>query len=205
MSAITMTSDSILKMQNRKMPKMATRRVMKGMDPNEFPSMRKMNAVDEWVFYASYKNPGEIAMSVYYHSRIIKSPHKVGKPMRIKEELVRREFETPVAYYAADVTPIWIMRGTDFKFGTYADWEWPHATLRAMLCPTWASRYNPIVTACYPQRLHEMTETDAQKEGCTTVTEYIQVWDEINGKKFPWAANWWVWVTEFVPVVECEL
>jgi hypothetical protein len=195
MSAITMTSDSIIKMQNTAMPKQATRRVIKPQpdgvaydDDRCYPyvhiSVERFNKNFELETITHTDSGHRIV-------KFLKRPHASGKPMRIKESLERGTLFPGTIFYAADNV-----------VAANTDWEWPHATLPAMFCPVWASRYNPIVTACYPQRLHDMTEADAKKEGCATLAEYIQVWDQINEKKYPWQGNWWVWVTEFEPVVE---
>lgn len=48
----------------------------------------------------------------------------------------------------------------------------------------------------YLQRLGDMTEEDAQKEGGYTLDEYKRVWNEIYLKS-PWDDNKEVWVVEF--------
>lgn len=74
--------------------------------------------------------------------------------------------------------------------------------------------YNRItleVTAVRAERLHSITESDAEAEGMlpcgsfelggdlgkTAVLRFSELWDKINGKKHPWKDNPAVWVYTF--------
>jgi len=53
------------------------------------------------------------------------------------------------------------------------------------------------VKKVYQQKLGDMTEEDAKKEGGYTLEEFRQVWKEINGS---WDDDLKVWVVEFEAV-----
>ena len=78
--------------------------------------------------------------------------------------------------------------------------------------PRWASRIDLTVTAVRVERVQDISEADARAEGChatpsddtplgpgmfTAKLDYMMLWDEINGKRAPWASNPLVWVVEF--------
>ena len=51
-----------------------------------------------------------------------------------------------------------------------------------------------VIDKAYRQKLGDMTEEDAQKEGGYTLAEFKKVWESINGK---WDPDEEVWVYEF--------
>lgn len=85
---------------------------------------------------------------------------------------------------------------------------WRHA----MYMPRWASRLTLRITEVRVERLQDMPWQDVIKEGIPQHTvargvladnppdprwAYIKVWDDINGKRAPWASNPWVWAITF--------
>lgn len=75
------------------------------------------------------------------------------------------------------------------------------------------SRLTFEIVSIRVERLQEITEEDAKKEGTqewypdprkpngapygTNKRRFQDLWDSLNGKKYPWSSNPWVWVIEF--------
>lgn len=70
--------------------------------------------------------------------------------------------------------------------------------------PSWASRITLEITDVRVERLQDVSEADAYREGCTgspfgesaDLLLYPTFWDSINGPG-SWDENPWVWVVEF--------
>ncbi len=139
----------------------------------------------------------------------------VAVPCRIGQRLWVRE-----TFLVADDPPGMVHRRADEH--PMAD-VWRHEKVR-WTSPLYMrrnqSRIVLEVTALRCERLHDITEEDASAEGmvelhyldavkvCRAAKElgcgmedakafYRVAWDELNGKKHPWATNPWVWVITF--------
>lgn len=84
-----------------------------------------------------------------------------------------------------------------------ADYGYTKAT-PSIHMPRWASRITLEVTGVRVERLQDISEDDACAEGMGSritrdckVPKFARLWDEINGKRAPWASNPWVWVVSF--------
>ena len=62
--------------------------------------------------------------------------------------------------------------------------------------PRWASRITLEVVSVRVERLQDVTEEDAKREGVGSVAEFCELWEKINGPG-SWDANPWVLVVEF--------
>ena len=62
--------------------------------------------------------------------------------------------------------------------------------------PRWASRILLRVVSVKLERVQDITEEDARKEGVLNKDEFQKLWEKIH-KPGAWARNDWVWAVEF--------
>lgn len=66
--------------------------------------------------------------------------------------------------------------------------------------PRWASRLVLPVISCRLERLHDVTEEEARREGVPNLPVFTSLWDALNakrGERCDWLSNPLVWRVEF--------
>ena len=101
-------------------------------------------------------------------------------------------------------SPIWYWADGEPDHG---DWTRPRPSIHM---PRWASRITLEIVSVRVERLQDISEADAQAEGCEIEYDtpdghgsqpsyyrgYMNLWESINGPG-SWDANPWVWCVEF--------
>ena len=95
--------------------------------------------------------------------------------------------------------------------------KWDARVRSPIHMPRWASRITLEITDVRVERLNEISEGDASKEGVERIEHgphevgsvpvhpftssyrdaFVALWNKINGKKHPWNLNPWVWKISF--------
>jgi len=137
-----------------------------------------------------------------------KWPYQIGDRLWVRETFTSTKDRKTVLYREDDLF-------RDMPKGDLGrDWNW--TSPRFM--PRWASRITFEITNVRVERLGEITEEDAEKEGANSEFEcdvttfcgggkipestyklgFKHLWNKINGKRgYGWDVNPWVWVIEF--------
>jgi hypothetical protein len=149
---------------------------------------------DAWTFFLDYYvNSGELEFSLRHEDGDfyeIKSPYgRAGDELWCREAISTDPSEADITYCADGHVERFLDRSADeFFYKHKKPKKFP-----SICMPHWASRITQEITDITAQRLHDMTEADAVSEGVGSLAEYKELWDSINGKKYPWAMNPWVW------------
>lgn len=132
------------------------------------------------------------------------------KPPEITPKMLREGADTwPKVSYCADC------ENADNEFWEEMKWK----KLPSIFMPRWASRITLEIVNVKVERLQEISQDSINNEGINYVDGYLhelciwrdsiegirqtrlnfyrQLWDSINGKKYPWKSNPWVWVVQF--------
>lgn len=102
-------------------------------------------------------------------------------------------------------SPVVYKAGTeDFAWGMYGPPKWRSP----LFMPRSASRLSLVIKSVRVERVQDINECDIVAEGIPfqidryvsyeeLLDDFRNLWDSINGKKYPWASNPLVWVLEF--------
>lgn len=187
--------------------KTQTRRVIKHWVPND--------AIWGYDVFTAGRERGEIACRGTYEDgygeKFFIPPFQVGDLLYVRETWARFRGWCwgPVYVYKAgydpkQLPPVYITK-----------WHW-HPSIHM---PKEAARIFLRVTGLRAERLQDITNVDAVREGCnpiwhrnesgatvyegTPIDSFRQVWDRTT-TKYDWSVNPWVWVIDFERVSEAE-
>ncbi len=137
---------------------------------------------------STYGFPGQLPLKCFYG--------KVGDRLWVRETWCEEHpifpTQSTIYYKAKDKLP-------------YKKLKWKSA----IHMPRWASRITLEITDIRVERLQEISEEDAIKEGSpfgfpdvvigshTNIELFVGVWESLSKKGFKWDDNCWVWVIGF--------
>lgn len=186
--------------------KTQTRRLSGLEEINKYPddwmqplkAFRNMKLVNQGDFLFQHKNTLSLCV-------VARPRYKFGEVIYVKEAwYTDKEFDSLIpSELPPDLASIWYEINED-------NFEMAGRLRSPMFMMEWMARHFPKITGAEPQRLQEITEEDAIKEGTPipdkayygclgetpTKWAYTLLWDEIN-PKYPFSFNPWVWVYDF--------
>jgi len=206
MKPIIMSAESVRAILDGR--KTQTRRVIK---PQPEPLLGDPSTV-VWPHHHNRSVYGSNAAIAIFMAR--HSPYPIGSRLWVRETWTRARTwtGTPWIYKAELTAEEWARREEIAKrnppdpSGYVLRWNSP------IFMPRRASRITLEVTGVRTERVQDITYDDILAEGWNSRTSepitdgtagedarawYIALWDSINGKRYPWASNPWVWVVEF--------
>lgn len=182
--------------------KTMTRRVVKVANPGEWEATNDCRNSEYGASVPCY-----ISRKVATEERGVYYPrYDVGDRLYVKESIKRIEWVDGIdgIAYVADDEPAW-------DISRPCRWVWKNKTLPSMFMPQGLARIWLEVTDVRVERLNEITEEDAIKEGVrvgiggmpyfSCQDAFPALWDStIKNQDLPlygWDSNCWVWVYEF--------
>lgn len=133
------------------------------------------------------------------------------RPERVRgEAAIRYAADDAFVFVGSNAIGVWekLLRDAKGNLLSLTAWRSP------FYLPAWASRITLNVAGVRVERLHEINDADVSREGVNDFAKQVfgasnpdarrwqfeRSWDEINGKRAPWASNPWVWRVEFARV-----
>lgn len=156
-----------------------------------------------WIFW-DHDEPGlaEFTKEAYPNGVGLRCQYQPGQYRALREPLRRMG---DFAMYADGEDPV-----VNALTGRLLRWEWKVNTLSQLFMPYEATRTICRIVGHRPERLQDISEEDAYWEGSDPVDGlglmeprlcykrgFMALWDSINGKKYPWVSNPWLWAITF--------
>ena len=145
-------------------------------------------------------------------------PFNDGRPVKKVTDETFGDYWEQVHYRATDPTPALCCEEDDCR-QCEINGEGPHWS-PSIHMHRWASRITLDVTGVRIERLQDISDQDAQKEGCdcrdtgplkfsgpivvymTSKAKFLTIWNSLYKKKDRWEDNPWVWVITFKRIEE---
>ncbi len=180
--------------------KSMTRRVIKqAFDGFDWAGDVHPARLDGWVAWWPGNTDPEFTKKVYDHGFLCPFGQP-GDRLWVRETMHTKSGDD-VLWYSADNSYRAAFTEAERK------WIWKQfamTTIPSIHMPRWASRITIEITDVGVERLQEITEEDAIREGVLSSDyeksyryAFSMLWDSLNGKKYPWEMNPWVWAISF--------
>jgi len=178
--------------------KTQTRRVIKPQPTKNDIACIDIELLDTDGLYRTWLSNPDGGIDQDYNPEIWKSPYQVGQHLWVRETWQYAQAGINIIYRADET---W----GDLRH-LIVDYKWRPS----IFMPRKFSRITLEVTEVRCERLQEIDEIDAIHEGVhvdalhelksysyPNKKHFEYLWDSINGKKYPWSSNPWVWVISF--------
>lgn len=219
--------------------KTMTRRVMNPQPDESFAAYYNENGSlksrrsDGWSWKP--KNMGGRVLDISNGEALKYSPYgNAGDRLAVKETWCLAPRERWEQWPEAEAFPARVWDGTMDRPHTQSIWNSVHNVIykadgdykssdgascwtSSVTMPKWASRITLEIVSVKVERLQDISEGDASREGVERIDlgpfeiegnpvhphtstykeSFRELWDQINGKKHPWVSEPWVWVVEF--------
>jgi len=177
--------------------KTQTRRVVKPQPVNQKSAFGNLGEL--WHYYDKQES---FTTGMFKHWMPERCPYgQPGDRLWLREALYT---DSEGAYYKADDMSIDedLLEKNSNWIGNH--WRDGNQSIPSIHMPRWASRINLEITNVRVERVQEISEQDAKTEGCIddfwpASVQFSELWTKINGKKYLWKSNPWVWVIVFKP------
>ncbi|MBN1535215.1 MAG: hypothetical protein JW908_00680 [Anaerolineales bacterium] len=164
-------------------------------------------------YWTEHNNTGHFYPNTNAIPPVLRSTYQVGDHLWVREKW-NYIVAQPVCYGAGEDD--WDYEGVECEFIPKSQEE-----ARGVICyfaddpgdckwwrpsihmPLWASRITLEVTGVRVEKLQQINGYDACAEGIipsdpgSPIRNFADYWDSLNGKKYPWGSNPWVWVIQF--------